>query len=1409
MSMHRNKKTNPHLPRIVYLATLLTVSSFSAQLVLLPNDAGSSGQIEILHSDNKGVIAEISIPTVNIDSLFYNDRYYFDIDIPRPGFSSEALLSGGPASVFTKIALYSPPLGDCELRILELSDTTITGYRIAPPVCDCDDSFGRIMPNPMAYNENRWYFDEVVAIDQAFKWRKIDAVGLRFNLYSYNPSGDSLRIHRRVKFEVSFKSPLETPTLESWLEDIYLSHFLNLESGEYHLSYETESYQALYIFAEHAGGYYETNAQRLADLRYRQGWRVHLASAQDIYQVYAPLYPAESETTWIRRFIADTFETYGDLSYVGLVGPDAHDRDSLPGVKLSDGTHPPVTESTYSLPLWLPRLAVGRVWAVKSYGGLGTEGFVDRIIQNECEFIEGGDWNDFMFVSQTTDIIYGYIDAAAQEPAIRSVGYDLTHYTCHDTFMGMTPAGTLVGLNSEIVSALESDRFGAVWHFGHGGWGAWAKSGGACCGSDEAALSAYHLFFRSIGYPTGVISGGCQTAREFGYEFTGRGALFYYGGITDGGDPHDFVQRIRSYQKLVGNAWQNYLIWSPRLIGDPLTRYYGPIEPTRYIVTTSPECTYFYDGPEGDSLYVQIAADGPARWVHETKICLTARYMDDSEPLCKVVPYAGNCVAFSAAEISEIDGLDLGNDASLFVTCTRRDFITKTIEIPISLFPEEDSAIVYTPEAAWNLISIPLDICHSTLSEILPEAERIMLWDEDSQELVDASARTLDPSSAYWVEYIGSPEAFTLEGPGVNRWERPVREGWNAIGSVSTGELWKPWIEHLFSGTGFEGTRDFVFEYDPRTGFYRPSTGIEQGKGYLYLLQGNGVLVFPESGGSGNPPQRTLSIFELMRLLPNPPGPDGTPISSINRMHAEIDFEGGIIRLSDALDGAILSNATILFQSADSIEFVFEEISAGSGEYAFPFEISGSGFRMLVKRPGYIDFQALGGGSLGTWENLWGDVALFGGLVVAEGESLVIREGTAIRIQNEDADRKTSKSPIAITASGEGAYIGIAGSAERPVFIGCSGEVAERWDGLFANSGGNIEIDWAEIDGAELIELVADSNSTSEVKISNSNFIDCGAIHVEGNGKSASSRLLVDNCVLECPLEVEDLGYESRISNSVFSGPTCAKVLGGSCELSFENSRFQGFDSTACELAPKTLVRFEQCYFTGRGRALNNRGEATIEHCVFISEGGDYIITSSEDSRTIAEFCSFEGYSSACAFTSGTLDFGSCGFGHNCFITDGSEWTFDGESASIHANFCYFDTLKFPEHLKVEAEYRDLVCIPDSGLTMVVCEDGDLCVPGEFYLDLPVPNPFNASVGVEFDIAREAEVSIVVFNMSGRKMAVMVERRLPAGVYRAVWDGRGLSGEYLPSGVYLCRMFVKNNENELSIEGVRKMTLVR
>lgn len=78
--------------------------------------------------------------------------------------------------------------------------------------------------------------------------------------------------------------------------------------------------------------------------------------------------------------------------------------------------------------------------------------------------------------------------------------------------------------------------------------------------------------------------------------------------------------------------------------------------------------------------------------------------------------------------------------------------------------------------------------------------------------------------------------------------------------------------------------------------------------------------------------------------------------------------------------------------------------------------------------------------------------------------------------------------------------------------------------------------------------------------------------------------------------------------------------------------------------------------------------------------------------------------------------------------------------------------------------------------------------PKSFVLRQNHPNPFNHRTLIGYDVARRGRVTLEVWDVGGRRVAVLADRIHEPGSFTAEWDGRDASGRPAGSGIYVCRL---------------------
>jgi len=69
------------------------------------------------------------------------------------------------------------------------------------------------------------------------------------------------------------------------------------------------------------------------------------------------------------------------------------------------------------------------------------------------------------------------------------------------------------------------------------------------------------------------------------------------------------------------------------------------------------------------------------------------------------------------------------------------------------------------------------------------------------------------------------------------------------------------------------------------------------------------------------------------------------------------------------------------------------------------------------------------------------------------------------------------------------------------------------------------------------------------------------------------------------------------------------------------------------------------------------------------------------------------------------------------------------------------------------------------------------------------PNPTTGAATLSFSLARAGEVSLAIYNASGRRVRALLSGPRGPGTYAARWDGRDEKGIEVPSGIYFYKLF--------------------
>ncbi len=83
------------------------------------------------------------------------------------------------------------------------------------------------------------------------------------------------------------------------------------------------------------------------------------------------------------------------------------------------------------------------------------------------------------------------------------------------------------------------------------------------------------------------------------------------------------------------------------------------------------------------------------------------------------------------------------------------------------------------------------------------------------------------------------------------------------------------------------------------------------------------------------------------------------------------------------------------------------------------------------------------------------------------------------------------------------------------------------------------------------------------------------------------------------------------------------------------------------------------------------------------------------------------------------------------------------------------------------------------------------------------PNPFNSTTMINFELRHTNPISLVIYDIRGKKIKTLVSNIYYPGFYTVTWNGKNESGKTVKSGVYLYALTIGNEMK------VRKTILIR
>lgn len=153
--------------------------------------------------------------------------------------------------------------------------------------------------------------------------------------------------------------------------------------------------------------------------------------------------------------------------------------------------------------------------------------------------------------------------------------------------------------------------------------------------------------------------------------------------------------------------------------------------------------------------------------------------------------------------------------------------------------------------------------------------------------------------------------------------------------------------------------------------------------------------------------------------------------------------------------------------------------------------------------------------------------------------------------------------------------------------------------------------------------------------------------------------------------------------------------------------------------------------------------------------------------------------------------FAIAGFAPALVSGTAAAWNVTFDDAGAAADSTYRATLTFgsaDEPLPGAAAQPAAVLHLRAHVTSGTVDAGGTARPAFTRLHPPSPNPLTSGAQVRFDLARGADITLEVFDLSGRRVRTLARGAYPAGVHQRRWDARRDDGTAAGAGLYFIRM---------------------
>jgi hypothetical protein len=96
--------------------------------------------------------------------------------------------------------------------------------------------------------------------------------------------------------------------------------------------------------------------------------------------------------------------------------------------------------------------------------------------------------------------------------------------------------------------------------------------------------------------------------------------------------------------------------------------------------------------------------------------------------------------------------------------------------------------------------------------------------------------------------------------------------------------------------------------------------------------------------------------------------------------------------------------------------------------------------------------------------------------------------------------------------------------------------------------------------------------------------------------------------------------------------------------------------------------------------------------------------------------------------------------------------------------------------------------IQEPDITAIENKDGQISSPIYWRLEQNYPNPFNPTTKISYNLAKDADVHLDLYDITGKQVATLVDEYQTRGSHVLTWNGKDRLGNNVPSGVYFYKI---------------------